>query len=141
MSELLEWIDRFETARDELQDVIRDAHSATKAMKAATAEMEDKRLEVSRQMGEAVSKELTLYVNKCINSMQPELQDYMTQASNRIISEFRKLEQSLFVVNGVDIRDHIDVLRHSAGLPVAAKPTKPTRGKGNNRRTGGPNTR
>jgi exonuclease VII small subunit len=140
VSELLEWIERFETARDQLDEKIREAHAATKACRQAKDELDARRLEILKEMADTVTERAADFVDTALDHLTPELKNYMDRTGRRIMSQFQQLEDAIFYGStGIDVRKRAkELIDQSQGadpsLPNIQRGNRITDSKGNLRK-------
>lgn len=130
MSELIEWIERFERAKEELAEIIREANSSTKASKTALAEIQEVRDGIVSDITRNVEERTGALVDAYLDALGPELRSHMDHSVARVHHEFKKLEMAVFAgaANG-DIRSQVMKI-------LEDEPNKPRRGPSGKRVTG-----
>lgn len=124
MSELIEWIERFERAKEELAEIVREANSSVKASKAALAEVQEARDAIVRDITHGVEQRTAALVDTYLAALGPELRDHMDRSVARVHHEFKKLELAVFAGSAQgDIRTQIMKIVDDDPEPPRRKPS------------------
>ena len=124
-AELHAWIERFETARDELRDITREAHSSIKALKAGLTELEGARDQLLHDVTHLVEHGIETHVNARLEAFVPELKDHMSASVHSVNTEIEKIRKAIFIgLDGIDLRalaDDLEAVNTTGKLPIEKK--------------------
>jgi hypothetical protein len=85
-------VDRLETAMNDCREMIREAHAATKDLRAAVREA---RQEIRGLAGDEVAAQVQLEVSKQLQELGERTSEAITAATQKVIAEFDRFGESL----------------------------------------------
>ena len=99
-SPLLENIERFEKARDELRELVREAHAAAKDLRAAAREAAKERADLQAVIEtgahDAIEEKLADAVAEGLEELGKAMSDQMRKSVEKILAEFEQLKNRIF---------------------------------------------
>lgn len=123
MTELTEWIERFERSRDELDETIREANSSVKAAKKALAEIQAAKDEMAQDVKALCQKTVNDAISEFLEQLGPEMKGHMDRSVQHIDRNFQRLAEAMFIgKGGPDLREMAASLV-DGGPPKKSKPS------------------
>lgn len=104
-SELLATIERYERAKAELDDTIRDAHTTIKTLRRVAAECDQRAVAVQDALKDTTHDIVSGYIDRYLKAIGPMIRSEMKLCMESIRRDFRRIERALFIDdNGCDLR-------------------------------------